>query len=130
MDPENALDAPGDVNRLGIDWSEWETVRPRLKDFKTLETLRIRKTDVDQFPTIVYDLPGLQTLILNGGRIGQFPIGISKMKQLVYFRVVRTAITALPPDLGKAPSLKRVEVDSTAFRALSLEKGDYAALEE
>ncbi len=130
MDPENALDDPGHVSKLGIEWSEWEAVRPRLQDFNELEVLRIRNVRVDQFPAIVYDLPGLKTLVLNGGQIGQFPIGISRMKQLRSIRVVRTAIPALPADLGKVPALKTVEVDSTAFRAFSLEKSDYGALEE
>jgi len=45
MDPKNALDAPGKVGSLDIEWSEWKTVRPRLKEFKTLETLRIRNDE-------------------------------------------------------------------------------------
>jgi len=119
-------------NSLDIEWSEWKTFRTRLKELKKLEMLRIRNVDVDQFPAIVYDLPDLQVLALQGsrkgGRVGQFPIGISKMKQLRRFRLINMAIPGLPEDLARLPTLEEIDLDHTALPAFPVAKGDYAAL--
>jgi hypothetical protein len=130
MKPENALDTPERVSELVVGRGECETVLPRLKDFKKLEILRIKDADFDQFPTIVYDLIGLQQLDLVGGRVGQFPIGIAKMKELRWITLSWGAITVLPTDLGKLPALRILELDGTGLTAFSVGKGDYAALEK
>jgi len=75
---EKELNAPEEVTWLDIPWKEWETVRPRLKEFTKLEMLSIRHASVDQFPASIYELSDLPHLFLDGGRIGQFPIGIAK----------------------------------------------------
>ena len=101
-----------------------------LAAFVQLERLRVEYAGFDRFPTFVYDLPNLWQLSLQGGRIGQFPIGISKMKRLRWISWCDLAVGALPPDLGKLPALENLQLDGIALRAFSVEKGDYTMLQE
>ena len=72
----------------------------------------------------------LQQLVLVGGRVGQFPIGIAKMKELRSIELSWAAIPVLPADLGKLPALRILDLDGTGLTAFSVGKGDYAALEK
>ena len=128
MSLEKELNAPEEVTWLDIPWKEWETVRPRLKEFTKLEMLSIRHASVDRFPASIYELSDLPHLFLDGGRIGQFPIGIAQMKGLGGLTLFKIAIPGLPPDLEKLPTIRTVDLDGIALPAFPVEKGHYPAL--
>ena len=130
MDPKNALEVPDSITSLNIKGSEWESVRARWSEFKKLESLRIERGDFDRFPEMVYDLPVLRSLLLLDGRIGQFPLGISKMRQLRWIKLSRMAIPVLPTDLGKVPALQLMQLEGLALGAFPVEQGEYSSLEQ
>jgi hypothetical protein len=71
-----------------------------LAAFGRLERLRIEHAGFDAFPEVVYDLSSLRELHMLNSRIGQFPIGISRMKQLRRINWSNMEMSAPPPDLG------------------------------
>jgi len=101
-----------------------------LATLRQLERLRIEYASFERFPPVVYDLSSLRELHLLFGRIGEFPMGISKLKRLHWISFGEIALAGLPPDLGMAPALQTVEVDGIPLRTFPLETGHYAALEE
>src|SRR5262245_56864615 len=50
MYPADALDAPEKVTSLDIDHGEMATVRPRLKEFKNVDTLGLVDADIARVP--------------------------------------------------------------------------------
>ncbi|NXI87459.1 LRC40 protein, partial [Rhipidura dahli] len=104
-----------------------------MEALKKLHTINLAFNRFKEFPSVLYHLPALETILLSNNQVGSIdPVQLKGMDQLATLDLQNNDLLQVPPELGNCENLRTLLLEGNPFRiprAAILAKGTAAVLE-
>ncbi|XP_039412174.1 leucine-rich repeat-containing protein 40 isoform X1 [Corvus cornix cornix] len=104
-----------------------------MEALKRLHTINLAFNRFKVFPSVLYHLPALETILLSNNQVGSIdPVQLKEMDKLGTLDLQNNDLLQVPPELGNCENLRSLLLEGNPFRtprAAILAKGTAAVLE-
>uniref|UniRef100_A0A8C3TTG7 Leucine-rich repeat-containing protein 40 n=1 Tax=Catharus ustulatus TaxID=91951 RepID=A0A8C3TTG7_CATUS len=104
-----------------------------MEALKRLHTINLAFNRFKVFPSVLYQLPALETILLSNNQVGSIdPVQLKGLDKLGTLDLQNNDLLQVPPELGNCESLRSLLLEGNPFRtprAAVLAKGTAAVLE-
>lgn len=104
-----------------------------MEALKRLHTINLAFNRFKVFPSVLYHLPALETILLSNNQVGSIdPVQLKGMDKLGTLDLQNNDLLQVPPELGNCENLRSLLLEGNPFRtprAAVLAKGTAAVLE-